>query len=239
MSNNIKRFWQSSTLFESTYECAWCPQRAEEQIFVVAGYSRKTAALTGPPRPSVYCLRKCLVDRSRALLLKMSWVSNGGRFAVKEEEEEASWGERTRCKNLCLSWGDAVWGDFRGWGSVVFQAKRAHGSRGLRMDSSRPPPRCQCYDMCTAPLFSLTTRALHLPGWPSLIKKSWFTCWGSHRPPSPLPVALTLHFLWASAWPSGVINNLKMEWGKLNSHSSVHPKEECLLSVWATWAGLM
>lgn len=26
---------------------------------MVAGYSMKTAALTGPPRPSVYCLRKC------------------------------------------------------------------------------------------------------------------------------------------------------------------------------------
>lgn len=52
-------------------------------------------------------------------------------------------------------------------GLVVFQAKRAHGSHGLRMDPSRPPPRCQCYDMCTAPLFSLTTRALHLPGWPA------------------------------------------------------------------------
>lgn len=62
---------------------------------------------------------------------------------------------------------------FRGCkGLAAFSAKRAHGSRGRRMDPSRPPPRCQCYDMCTAPLFSLTTRALHLPGWPCLIKKA-------------------------------------------------------------------
>lgn len=105
-------------------------------------------------------------------------------------------------------------GLFRVWGLEVFQAKRAHGSHGLRMDPSRPPPRCQCYDMCSGPLFSLTTRALHLPGWPGLIKKAWFTCWGSDCPPSPLPVALMLHFLWAQSGPSGVINNRRMEWGK-------------------------
>lgn len=40
-------------------------------------------------------------------------------------------------------------------------------------DGSQPtPPRCQCYDMCPAPLFSLTTTALHLPGWSGLIKEA-------------------------------------------------------------------
>lgn len=46
-------------------------------------------------------------------------------------------------------------------------------------------------------------------------KKAWFTCWGSDRPPPPLPVALTLHFLWARVRPSGVINNHSIEWGKV------------------------
>lgn len=55
-------------------------------------------------------------------------------------------------------------------------------------------------------------------------KKPWFTCWGSDRLPSPLPVALTLHFLWARARPSGVINNHSMEWGKVKI-PLLHPKE--------------
>lgn len=127
-------------------------------------------------------------------------------------------------------------------GLVAFQATRAHGSLGLRMEPSRPPPRCQCYDMCTAPLFSLTTRALHLPGWPGLIKKAWFTCWGSDRPPSPLPVALTLHFLWARPLQSRVINNHRMEWGKGQFPIQCTPRREtpfilsfCLSTLNVTW----
>lgn len=37
---------------------------------MVAGYSMKTAALTGPPRPSVYCLRKCFVGQKPGTALK-------------------------------------------------------------------------------------------------------------------------------------------------------------------------
>lgn len=52
------------------YECAGRPQRAEEEILVVAGYSMKTSALTGPPRPSVYCLRKCFGGQKPGTALK-------------------------------------------------------------------------------------------------------------------------------------------------------------------------
>lgn len=52
------------------YECAGHPARAEEEILVVAGYSMKTAALTGPPRPSVYCLRKCFGGQKLGTALK-------------------------------------------------------------------------------------------------------------------------------------------------------------------------
>lgn len=148
-----------------------------------------------------------MVDRSRALLLKMLKVTYGGRSGQKRKGME----KRKVDKVEWHVWGEQK--DFRGSGVVVFQAERAHGSTGLKMDPGQPPPRCQCYDMCTAPLFSFTTRALHLPGWPSLIKKTWFT---SDHPPSPLPVALTLHFLWTQAQPSGVINNGRMEWGKVS-----------------------
>ena len=37
---------------------------------MVAGYSMKTAALTGPPRPSVYCLRKCFGEQKPVTALK-------------------------------------------------------------------------------------------------------------------------------------------------------------------------
>ena len=37
---------------------------------MVAGYSMKTAALTGPPRPSVYCLRKCFGGQKPGAALK-------------------------------------------------------------------------------------------------------------------------------------------------------------------------
>lgn len=50
--------------------CACHPQRAEEEIPVVAGYSMKTAALTGPPRPCVYCLRKCFGGQKPGTALK-------------------------------------------------------------------------------------------------------------------------------------------------------------------------
>lgn len=187
-----------------------CLLRAEEEILKVAGYSMKTAALTGPPRPSVYCLRKSLVDGSRALLLKMSSLTGWGRSGLREAGDSETESVRCRWRSVCEERRMTL----EVGGLVVDRAKSAHGSHGLRMDPSRPPPRCQCYDMCTALLFSLTTRALHLPGWPGLIKKAWFTCWRSDRPPSPLPVALTLHFLWAGARPSRVINNHRMEWGK-------------------------
>lgn len=52
------------------YECADRPQRAQEEILVVAGYSTRTAALTGPPRPSVYCLRKCFGEQKPVTALK-------------------------------------------------------------------------------------------------------------------------------------------------------------------------
>lgn len=52
------------------FECAGHPQRVEEQILEVAGYSMRTAALTGPPRPSVYCLRKCFGEQKPGSALK-------------------------------------------------------------------------------------------------------------------------------------------------------------------------
>lgn len=51
------------------YECDR-PQRADEEIPVVAGYFMKTATLTGPPRPSVYCLRKCFGGQKPGTALK-------------------------------------------------------------------------------------------------------------------------------------------------------------------------
>ena len=45
-------------------------QAQKEQLLMVAGYSIKTAALTGPPRPSVYCLRKCFGAQKPATALK-------------------------------------------------------------------------------------------------------------------------------------------------------------------------
>ncbi len=52
------------------YECAGRPQRAQEEILVVAGYSMRTAALTGPPRPSVYCWRKYFGGQKPGTALK-------------------------------------------------------------------------------------------------------------------------------------------------------------------------
>lgn len=43
---------------------------AKEQILMLAGYSVKTAALTGPPRPSVYCLKKCFGAQKPGTALK-------------------------------------------------------------------------------------------------------------------------------------------------------------------------
>lgn len=45
-------------------------QSAKEEIPVVAGSSMKTASLTGPPRPSVYCLRKCFGGQKQGTALK-------------------------------------------------------------------------------------------------------------------------------------------------------------------------
>lgn len=102
---------------------------------------------------------------------------------------------------------------------MELQAKRAPGSCGTEDGSQPTPPRCHCYDMCTALLFSFTTRALHLPGWPSLIKK--LDLHAGDRPPPPLPVALTLHFLWARIRLSGVINDPRV--GKTQI-PTLHPK---------------
>ena len=45
-------------------------QRRRAGYSLVAGYSTKTAALTGPPRPSVYCLRKCFGGQKPGTALK-------------------------------------------------------------------------------------------------------------------------------------------------------------------------
>ena len=37
---------------------------------MVAGYSMKTASVTGPPRPCVYCLRKCFGGQKPSGALK-------------------------------------------------------------------------------------------------------------------------------------------------------------------------
>lgn len=59
-----------STRGECMYTFAGRPRSAEEEILVVAGYSMKTAALTGPPRSSVYCLRKCFGGQKPGTALK-------------------------------------------------------------------------------------------------------------------------------------------------------------------------
>lgn len=59
-------------------------QKAKE-ILVVAGYSIKTAALTGPPRPSVYCMRKCFGGQKPGTALKD--VEGNLRRQVWTEEE--------------------------------------------------------------------------------------------------------------------------------------------------------
>ena len=82
---------------------------------MVAGYSMKTAALTGPPRPSVYCLRKCFGGQKPGTALK-DVVSNrlrqirtaGGRGQLKRE-----W---TRCKSVRERAEKILLGVFRGWG---------------------------------------------------------------------------------------------------------------------------
>ena len=67
--NNLRRFWhQEYTRW--VYEWAGRPHRAEEQILEVAGYSTRTGALTGPPTPAVYCLRKCFGEQKPGPALK-------------------------------------------------------------------------------------------------------------------------------------------------------------------------
>lgn len=114
-----------------------------------------------------------------------------------------------------------------GW--LVFQAKRAHGSRGLSRDPSRPPPRCQCYDMCTAPLFSLTTTVLHLPGWAEAHKNALIYMLGI-RPSTFSSSCCTYASLpVGQARPSRVINNRRIEWGKVQFPLQYKAKrEECL-----------
>lgn len=131
----------------------------------------ETVAPAGPPRPCVYCLRRCF----------------GGEKAGAAPEQAAGpdppglrggWrgGQGTHARVcVCVR--------LRGEGKdflVVCRVGAASGQEGTSEprleDGSQPTPptppspRCQCYDMCSALLFSLTTRALYLPGWPSLIK---------------------------------------------------------------------
>lgn len=139
----------------------WGPPQRADGIFVVAACFMRTAALTGPPRPCVYCLRKCFGGQKPGAALKVVvsnrlmhiWIEGGG----------GRW-ERRR---VCGAWRKT----FRVGGWWRFRPRGHMGATAWRRIPANPPPRCQCYDMCTALLFSLTTRALHLPGWPSLIKK--------------------------------------------------------------------
>lgn len=109
----------------------------------------KPGAVTGPPGPSVYCSGKCFGGQKTGSALNNAAINRLMNFRIEQEPE------RTRGK----------WG-FGG-------ASGQEGTWEPRHPGRIPavPPRCRCYDMCTALLFSFTTRALHLPGWPSLIKQ--------------------------------------------------------------------
>lgn len=113
----------------------------------------KHGALSGPPRPSVYCSVKCFGGQKPGAALK-----DGASNRLMN-----IWIERGRAGARA----ESLWGHLSG----EFRPRGHLGAAAPRTDPDRPPPRCQCYDMCTALLFSFTTRPLHLPGWPSLIKK--------------------------------------------------------------------
>lgn len=91
--------------------CTGRPQRAE--ILVVAGYSMKTAGLTGPPRPSVYCLRKCFGGQKPGAALKdvvsnrlrHIWVEGGRRRFEKDREREREYVCEARRKTFRGFWG--------------------------------------------------------------------------------------------------------------------------------------
>lgn len=142
-------------------------------------YFLKPGALTGPPRPSVYCSLKCFGGQKPGTALKD--VVTNRLMNIRNERER-----KQDCKR-------GAFGTFLKVGARWSFRPRGHlGAAAPRTAPSQPPPRCQCYDMCTALLFSFTTRALHLPGWPSLIKT--LDLHAGDQTVHLLPFLLHLHF---------------------------------------------
>lgn len=165
-------------------------------------------AVTGPPRPSVYCSVKCFGGQKPGAALKD--VASNRLMNIRNERGRAG------------AWAESF-GAFD-WGGV--QAKRAPGSHGTKDGSQLTPSEVSMlwHVYRSGVFFHNKTTSSSRVAEPH--KKAWFTCWGSDRPPPPLPVALTLHFLWARVRPSGVINNHSTEWGKVKF--PLHVQEECL-----------
>lgn len=67
------------------------PQRAKETIPVVAGYSMKTATLTGPPRPSVYWLGKCFGGQKPGTALKDVISNQLRQIWIQEGRGQLKW----------------------------------------------------------------------------------------------------------------------------------------------------
>lgn len=164
----------------------------------------KPRALTGPPRPSDYCLGKCFGGQKPGSALKN--VATNQLMNFRSERESRSTGKV------------GSWWSFRPRGHL--------GAMAPRTDPSRPPQVSLLWHVYRSTVFvynkSTSSSRVAEPH-----KKAWFTCWGSDHPPLPLPVALTLHFLWARIRLPGVINNHSIEWGKVKFPLYIQ-KEECL-----------